>query len=316
MYLKNGIEALGLDQKTVEGRRSIEQLKEGIVSELIDRFLIEAEVSRLKLPVSDEALTKSYQKTVDQIGGGAAYRAYLSEHAISDEEFRQTTAQEVYGKLLRAELDKEVSVAESDIEAFYNKERNNPELVAIFKEPGRVRARHILIEARLSQIAREIQSSGVTTQAEVDKRVAAEMSKRQSRAASILERVKRGADFQRLAAEVSDDPGTKDRGGDLGLFTRNTHTPRFDDAAFALKAGELSGVIETDYGYHIIRVTEHIAERLLPLDEARGAIHDRLLASRQAAHLKGWLEDRRRQADIRIDPFYRTKGLETLGRNR
>jgi foldase protein PrsA len=314
MYLKNGIEALGLDEKTADGRRSIEQLKEGIVAELVDRSLIEAEVNRRKLPVSDEALTRAYKKTVDQMGGDVAYRAYLSEHGMSDEEFRRTTSQEVYSQVLRAQLDTEVSVADSDIEEFYNKERNNPQLAEMFKEPERVRAGHILIEARRSQITRAIQSTGVTTQAEIEKRVAAEMSKRQSRAASILERAKRGANFQQLAAKFSDDPGTKERGGDLGLFTRNTHTSRFDDAAFALKKDKLSGVIETEYGYHIIRVTEHVPERALTLAEAREAIHKRLLNARQAAHLKGWLEEQRRRADVRIDPFYRTKQPEALVR--
>jgi parvulin-like peptidyl-prolyl isomerase len=308
MYLKNGIEALGLDDKTADGRRSIEQLKEGIVSELIDRFLIEAEVNRLRLPVSNEALTQSHQKTVAQMGGDTAYRAYLSEHGMADEEFRRTTALEVYSQLLRAELDKEVSVADSDIEKFYSKEHNNPQLADMFTEPERVRASHILFAARRSQIAREIQSEGAPGQAELERRVSTEMAKRQSRAASILERLKRGASFQRLAAEYSDDPGTRDRGGDLGLFARNTHTVRFDEAAFALKAGELSGIVETDYGYHIIRVTEHSPERALTLDEARKAIRERLLVAGQAAHLKAWLEDRRRQADIRIDPFYRTVG--------
>src|SRR6266404_4460697 len=87
MYLKNGIEALGLNDKTDEGRRQVKLLKEGIVSELIDRQLIEAEVTRRKLPISEKALTEEYEKTIAQMGGKDGYRAYLSEHALTDEEF-------------------------------------------------------------------------------------------------------------------------------------------------------------------------------------------------------------------------------------
>ena len=311
MYLRNGIEALGLNDKSDEGRGKIELLKEGIISELIDRQLIESEVGRRKLLITDNALTEAYDKTVEQMGGQERYRSYLSEHALTDDEFRGTVAEEVQGQLLRAELNKEVSVSEDEIRDFFDTQRNNSSLADLFKEPERVHARHILIGARRSQIASEIQSKDRLSKVEVQQRVTAEMAKRKSRAAGILDRLKEGADFQRLAAEYSDDPGTRNRGGDLGLFTRNTHTARFDEAAFALKPGQLSDVVETEYGYHIILATDHTSERARTFNEARAAVQARLLANKQAAHLKAWLETRRREAGIQIDPFYTTARLQS-----
>lgn len=315
MYLKNGIEALGLDDKTDEGRRQIELLKEGIVSELIDRQLIEAEASRLNLPISDNALTQANDKTVEQMGGQERYRSYLSEHSLTDEEFRSTVVSEVRGQLLRAELDKECAVTDDEIRDFFNTKRNSSSLTDPFKEPERVHARHILIGARRSQIASEIQSREVLGKAEVEQRVAAEMAKRRNRAAAVLNRLRGGEDFQRLAAQYSDDPGTKNRGGDLGLFTRNTHTARFDEATFALKPGRFSDVVETEYGYHIIQVTQHSPERARTLDETRPAIQEQLLSSKRAAHLKAWLESRRREADIQVDPFYRAGHLHASSKS-
>jgi peptidyl-prolyl cis-trans isomerase C len=246
------------------------------------------------------------------MGGKDGYRAYLAEHALTGKEFRQTIAQEVYGQLLQAELNKEISITELEVQEFYNRERNDPQRADLFKDPERVHARHILIDARRSQIAREIESSEPLSKPEVEQRVAAEMAKRRNRAATLLERLRTGADFQRLALEYSDDPGTRSHGGDLGLFRHNTHTVRFDDAAFALKPGALSGIVETDYGYHIIEVTEHLSERVRTLDETRSAIQQQLLARKQAAHLRSWLEARRSEANIQIDPFYRVGQLQAI----
>src|SRR5690606_40613438 len=74
------------------------------------------------------------------------------------------------------------------------------------------------------------------------------------RALEILDELRRGGDFEALARRHSDDPGTKDQGGNLGWFRRGDMVPAFDSAAFSLPPGQLSGVVETNYGFHIIRV--------------------------------------------------------------
>ena len=73
---------------------------------------------------------------------------------------------------------------------------------------------------------------------------------------SILTKIKNGADFAELAKEYSQDPGSKDKGGDLGFFKRRQMVKEFDEAAFNLKVGEISGAIKTRYGYHLIKVTD------------------------------------------------------------
>lgn len=103
MYLKNDIDSLVLDGRTPEGKTKIERLKEGIVSDLVDRTLIEAECRRRHLTASDATFAEAYQKATSEFGSERAYRAYLSENNLTDEEFRQTTRQNVYGELLRNE---------------------------------------------------------------------------------------------------------------------------------------------------------------------------------------------------------------------
>src|SRR5215216_4594567 len=278
MYLNNGIHALGLTDKTDEGRKKIEALKEGIIAELIDRALIKAEAERRNLSISEEKLETTYKARVAEMGGEEIYREYITESGITDEDFRDIVRKEIYGEMLQQELGKEVSVTLAEEQEFYNKEKNNPKLENLFKEPERVRASHILINARRSQIASEIGSNGSLDKSAMNANIIVEMNKRRARAAAILSKAKAGADFARLARENSDDPGSRDRGGDLGLFTRNTHTAKFDEAAFALKPGQISGVVETDYGYHVIKVADRKTERLRGFDEVRASIEQQLQA--------------------------------------
>lgn len=313
MYLRNGIEALGLSEATEEGRRRVEMLKEGIIGELIDRTLIEAEAERRRVSISEERFSTAYNRRVAEMGGEELYRAYLADHSLTDEEFRRIVRQEILGELMQSELTAGLIVTADEARLFYEKEKANPNLAAMFVEPARARASHILISARRSQIAGEFRSKGMK-KADADRLAAQEMAKRRARAADILSKARSRQDFARLARAHSEDPGTRDRGGDLGLFTHNTHTAKFDDAVFALKPGQTSDIVETEYGYHIIKLIERTPERTRSFDEARAEIEKQILARKRAEMLTTWLERRRREADVQVDPFYRVGQFMTGSR--
>ena len=304
MYLRNGIEALGLTQATEEGRRRVEMLKEGIIGELIDRALIEAEAERRNVSISEEMFSTAYKRRIAEMGGEELYRDYLGEHSLTDEEFRHTVRQEIFGELMQTELTAGLSVADQEARAFYDKEKANPNLAAMFVEPERARASHILIGARRAQISGEFRSKGMT-QAAADRAAAEEMARRRKAAAIILSKAESKQPFAALARTHSEDAGTSSRGGDLGFFTRNTHTAKFDDAVFALKAGEISNIVETEYGYHIIKLIERHPARTRAFDEVRDQIKEQILARKRAETLTNWLERRRREAAVHIDPYYR-----------
>jgi peptidyl-prolyl cis-trans isomerase D len=135
--------------------------------------------------------------------------------------------------------------------------------------PERVRARHILIKV---------------DPAASDQDVAAA----RQRAQAALDRVRAGEDFAAVAQELSEDPGSREKGGDLGFFPRGQMTPAFEDAAFSLGVGETSDLVRSDFGFHVIRVEEHaqpvdhsfdevareIAETLVRQDRAKALEHE------------------------------------------
>ncbi len=111
--------------------------------------------------------------------------------------------------------------------------------------------------------------------------------KTEEEAQKVLERLNAGEDFAALADELSEDTSAK--GGDLGWFPRGQMVSEFEDAAFALQPGEISGIVKTSFGYHIIQMIERDPDH--PLDEAA-------LAQKKASALEDWLAQQRQSADI------------------
>ena len=300
MYLKNGREALGLELEKEEGRRKFEQLKEGIVAELIDRTLVSQEAERRALSITPERMAEAERRTITQFGGDEKYDRYLSEHRLTRDEYRETLKAEIYGELMRAELSKGITVSDEEVKAYYDAHSKDQE----WQQPERVTASHILVAARPNLIRQELERDKQLAGDALAKAVREEMERRRQRAEELRRQAEAGSDFATLARNASDDPSSRERGGDLGAFTRDSHPRAFDDAAFALKPGTISAVVQTDFGYHVIKVSSHEQARAMTLAEAAPQIRERLLAQREAARLTDWLTQTRRQATIRInEPF-------------
>jgi peptidyl-prolyl cis-trans isomerase C len=307
MYLKNGREELGLDPNTEEGRRKLEQLKEGIVSELIDRTLIAEEAERRGLTLAPDKMAQAEQHTINEFGGDQKYDEYLKERNLTREEYRDVIKMEVYGGMMRDELNKGVSVADEEIKNYYEAHKNDTD----FQMPERVTASHILITARPNVIQQQLESEKHLTGDALKAAVGEEMGRRRKMAEALRQKIMSGADFAAIARQNSEDPSSKEQGGDLGTFTRGTHTRTFDDAAFAIKPGTVGEVAQSDFGFHVIKVSKHEQARPMTLEEATPEIRQRLMAEREAAKLKDWLKDARHKAKVRINEPFRFGALKT-----
>jgi peptidyl-prolyl cis-trans isomerase D len=143
----------------------------------------------------------------------------------------------------QVKLEQTMTIPDADLRAIYNGSMDN------FRMPERVKARHILIK----------------TQGKSD----AEKKQLLSKAQDLLKQLKAGADFSELAKKNSDDSSNAPKGGDLGWFVRGAMVPEFDKAAFALKQGDLSDIVNTEFGYHIIKIDEKENARVKPFEEVK-----------------------------------------------
>jgi peptidyl-prolyl cis-trans isomerase D len=162
-----------------------------------------------------------------------------------------------------------------------------------YDSPEQIRARHVLIEVPQGSEESAIEAA-------------------RARAQGARERIEAGEDFAAVAAELSDDAGSKDRGGDLGFFARGQMVPEFDAAAFALEPGGTSDLIRTDYGFHLIRVEERREALHRPLEEVREELATELLRREVASARAHEIADRLAAAVVAGRPLEQAARDEEL----
>ncbi|MGH1358386.1 MAG: SurA N-terminal domain-containing protein [Burkholderiaceae bacterium] len=168
------------------------------------------------------------------------------------QEFQSPEAMKInYLILSEKALADEISLTDDEVTAYYEENQS------LFGQRAQRRASHILIEAGESA-------------SEADKNTA------RSKAQGLLERLRSGEDFAEIAKAESGDPGSATNGGDLGYFDQDTMTKAFADVAFALEADQISDVVETEFGFHIIKVTEIRPKSVKPLTEVKAEIETTL----------------------------------------
>jgi parvulin-like peptidyl-prolyl isomerase len=139
-------------------------------------------------------------------------------------------------------------VSDADVEQYYNDHASD------FDE---VRVRHILISTQPKEEAEdEAGAKDAKDKKPAEKPKTLTKDEARKKAQDLLDRIRKGEDFAKLATENSDDPGSKDKGGEYDFFGRGKMVPEFDKAAFALRPGEVSDLVETQFGFHIIKLEE------------------------------------------------------------
>jgi peptidyl-prolyl cis-trans isomerase C len=169
-----------------------------------------------------------------------------------------------------------VSLSEDDIRKYYE------ENIERFQLQEQVRARHILI--RVNEQMDDAAKKQARTKAE-----------------DLLAQVRGGSDFVALAQEYSEDLSSKNRGGDLGMFGRGRMVPEFEAAAFGLQPGQTSDIVETSYGYHIIKVEERQEGSVKPFDEVREMIETTLTSEKKREAIDNFIQQAMQDAKAEVD---------------
>ncbi len=205
-----------LDQVGQDGKTLEQSLKESILEKLIMERIVAKESDTMNISVSDEEVSEQLASYIDEMGGQEKFDEFLDNNDITIEFFQDNMKKELLVNKHKVEFLKGIDISEDEAKKFFEENKDN---LVILK------ASHIL----------------VATEEEGN---------------AILERLKNGEDFAKIATLESLDTVSAARGGDLGYFGKGAMIAEFEDAAMALKEGEISKLVKTEVGYHIIKLHE------------------------------------------------------------
>jgi peptidyl-prolyl cis-trans isomerase C len=201
-------------------------------------------------------------------------KALKEQNETADTLRRDARTDLTVNKLMEAELATLPGPSDAEAKDFYGK---NPDQ---FKQDESIRASHILIRVD-------------------EKAEAAARAKAKATIEQVLKKAKAGEDFGKLAQQYSQD-GSAAQGGDLGYFPRAQMVPAFSDAAFALKPGEISGVVTTQFGYHIIKLVDRKPGRVVPFEEASPQIKQYLEGQKKQQHADAFIDGLKKKSKIEV----------------
>jgi peptidyl-prolyl cis-trans isomerase C len=257
-----------------------EAMKPALYRNVVDGVIAEKLVNRecAKVEVAESEVTAEFDRFKQQFPDEKTFTEQLAGQGQSPDGIKKDIRRYIQqNRWMEAQVKGKVDVTDAEAETFY---KENPDQ---FKQPEQVRASHILV--KVEQGAKED-----------------EVKAKQDAANKILDRVKKGEEFGKLASELSEDPGSKEQSGDLNFFAREQMVPQFSEAAFKLKKGEVSPEpVRSDFGFHIIKVTDRKDAGDVAFAEAKPQLVDFLQGRKKQAEIGKVLRGLRESAKVTIN---------------
>lgn len=251
------------------------QFKEAALNQLIGAELLYQEGKKHPVKDLDKRVDEKLNQYKSRIPDKAEFDKALKSAGITMDELKALTVKEItVSELVDSQMKDKATVTDTDAQKFYDENKDK------FVTAESIRASHILI--------------GVDQNAsDADKKKARE------KAEAILKQVKEGKDFAELAKANSTCPSSA-QGGDLGYFGKGQMVKPFEDAALALKPAETSGIVETQFGYHIIKLTDKKPEQTVTFGEAKERIVDYLKRQKMQKLVGEYVEGLRKNAKVEV----------------
>jgi len=247
-----------------------------LLDQMIAYKLLVQESKTLKVAVPDGDIDGRIKQIQGQFPNEQAFTKALTDQHVTMQQLKDDQRQQmVVAKVIETQVNAKINITPKDVEDFYAK---NPDK---FQQPESAHAQHILITVP--------QGADAATKA-----------KAKNEASAILKQIRGGADFATLAKAKSQDPGSAQAGGDLGFFPKGQMVPQFDEAVFKLKPGEVSQVVESPYGFHIIKALEFRPKRTVPLDEARAQVTQYLKEQQANAKTVAYIDQLKAKSKIEV----------------
>jgi peptidyl-prolyl cis-trans isomerase C len=255
--------------------KALTELRYAALNGIINRALL-LDAAKKSGIVDEKEVAASLDKVVGGYGGEEQLASLLPSIGTTLPEFKSEVSDDFrIAEYVDKTVAKDVKVPNDEIKQAFEKNKDH------FAEPERVRARHILVKTEKNASDADLKAA-------------------EKKINDLHDAVtKPGADFAKIAAESSDCPSKK-QGGDLGYFSRGDMVPEFEKAAFALKPGEISTPIKTQFGYHIIKLEDHKDAGKPDFDKAKPEIELELKREKVQALVEVKVQELRKAAKLDI----------------
>ncbi len=252
-------------------------------SKLLDHLVIDHILFQMATPEEKAETQKKVDDAITEARTNSpeTFEAQVRASGMTLEQMRKRAVeQQVCRRVLVRETTNGITVPDLEVKKFYD---DNP---SDFEMPLRVHVAHILIST-LDPI----------TQSPLppDKK-----KEKEKLAGDLKSRAEKGEDFAKLVKQYSDDPGSKEKGGEYTFAKNHQMVPEFESAAFSLKTNQISDLVETRYGYHIIKLIDTLPAAKEPFSEASPRIHDFLVGQQANKGLDAYIEKLKANADVKI----------------
>ena len=281
-------------------------IKGRVINNLIVKSLVNQEIEKRNIKVSSKDVDKAIKDKIEQVGSKEKFNEILKQNGITQAEYKKELTEELKLEKLVGMI-KTVKVTEEDARKYYKANESS------FKYPEKVRASHILIAADPYQIRENIKAKHKDmSEADLDKAVAEEMQAKLQDAEKVLAQVKKDpTSFKKIARDVSDDKESAKQGGDLGFFASQEMVEPFSKAAFSMKPNTISdNLVKTQYGYHVIMVTDRMAAGKDLFDNVKQEIMMKLEQDKKVEVFENFIEETKKNAKIEyLDDSYNPEKL-------
>lgn len=249
--------AEGWEQKDQSGQTYKDKYKTLVLDQMINTELLAQNAEKEGIKVTDKEIQSSYNDLKTYVNSDEQIKKSAEDLGISDDFLKEQAKLSLLIQKSQEKFYSEEKVSDSEMKKYYD------EHIDEYKK-DEVEASHILIK---------------TTDDQNKPLPEAEQKKAKEKAEKVLKEVKAGGDFAELAKKYSQDPGSAEQGGSLGTFGKGMMVKEFEDAAFGMEPGQVSNLVKTDFGYHIIKVTDRIKETT-SFDEAKEGIKEEILKNK------------------------------------
>ncbi|ABB31057.1 PpiC-type peptidyl-prolyl cis-trans isomerase [Geobacter metallireducens RCH3] len=251
------------------------KVEEAALNQLIAKELLFQAGKKQEIKDLDKKIQEKVAEHKARFKSQADYEKALKEMDMTEKEVETFTREDmVIGNLIETKIVANTKITDDEAKKFYNDNKDK------FRREEAVRASHILVSA--------------------DQKASPEEKKKaKEKAEALLKQLKGGADFAELAKKESSCPSSA-QGGDLGFFGKGQMVPEFEKTAFNLKPGEVSDVVETQFGYHIIKLAEKKDAETVPFEEAKERIVQFLTQQKVQAGIGEYVDELRKKGKVEI----------------